>query len=332
MGAPVAEATDTPVALTTHEPTAEPTVPVTGAPSMEPTDAPLMPTKTPSLAPVAEATDAPVVLSSHEPTAEPSVVVTGAPTEEPIISSTHEPTAEPTAYVPKSIEPTAYVPKSSEPTAYVPKSIEPTAYMPKSSEPTAFVKASILPTHSPVAEADVSMCNARMASASQIVPGVSYPPMGCSTFFWEDANSSNELYSTFCTCRELGQLDIPLSIFAYPNDGPDPIDYPRIHTIVSGWNTSLTVQAPYIHGSTSSKTGSTGTDRLVIGPREVTTIEKLEETGGSGTWTGQVQSIQLMAWNYCGQVIDCNDVTTTLKRRYPKAIRNRSRRKLYCTG
>jgi hypothetical protein len=338
--APVAEATDTPVALTTHEPTAEPTVPVTGAPSMEPTDAPLMPTKTPSLVPVAEATDAPVVLSSHEPTAEPSVVVTGAPTEEPIISSTHEPTAEPTAALtqgtgsptleaePVSTEPTAYVPKSSEPTAYVPKSIEPTAYMPKSSEPTAFVKASILPTHSPVAEADVSMCNARMASASQIVPGVSYPPMGCSTFFWEDANSSNELYSTFCTCRELGQLDIPLSIFAYPNDSPAPDSYPPVHTIVSGWNTSLTVEAPYIHGSTTGPTGSTGTDRLVIGPREVTTIEKLEEKAGSGTWTGRVNSIQLMGWNNCGHTIDCNDVTTTLKRRYPKAARNRSRRRL----
>merc|ERR1719502_220926 len=348
--APVAEATDAPVALTTHEPTAEPTVPVTGAPSMEPTDAPLMPTKTPSLAPVAEATDAPVVLSSHEPTAEPSVVVTGAPTEEPIISSTHEPTAEPTAaltqgtgpptleaepvstepaaYVPKSSEPTAYTPKSVEPTAYVPKSSEPTAYVPKSILPTAFVKASILPTHSPVAEADVSMCNARTASASQIVPGVSYPPMGCSTFFWEDANSSNELYSTFCTCRELGQLDIPLSIFAYPNDSPAPDSYPPVHTIVSGWNTSLTVEAPYIHGSMTGPTGSTGTDRLVIGPREVTTIEKLEETAGSGTWTGRVNSIQLMGWNNCGHTIDCNDVTTTLKRRYPKAARNRSRRRL----
>merc|ERR1711907_382079 len=125
---------------------------------------------------------------------------------------------------------------------------EPTAYVPKSSEPTAYVKLSVIPTHSPVAETDVSMCDARLASASQVIAGVSYPPMGCSTFFWEDVKSSKELFATFCTCRELGQLDVPLSIFAYPQGSSDPIEYPNIHTIVSGWNTSLTVEAPYIHG------------------------------------------------------------------------------------
>ena len=288
---------------------------------MEPTDAPLMLTKAP--------TDAPVALSTHEPTAEPTTSVAKRPSTEPAASTSQGSRSPTRKKALSSSEPTAYVHASSEPTAYVRKSPEPTAYAPKSSEPTAYVKASVLPTHSPAAEAKALTCDAELASATHVVAGVSYPLMGCSTFFWEDEKSSEELFATFCTCRELGQLDVPLSLFAYPKDSPDPTEYPHIHTIVSGWNTSMTVEAPYVHGSTSHRSDYDGLDRLVIGPREVTTIEKLERVAGSGAWTGDVKSIKLMGWNYCGNVVDCDDVAATLKRRVPKVVRNRSRRRLF---
>ena len=56
------------------------------------------------------------------------------------------------------------------------------------------------------------------------------------------------------------------------DDKEYPETYPDITTIVSGWNTSLTIQAPY-----DDEEDGEGVDRLVIGPREVNTMNALEE-------------------------------------------------------
>lgn len=185
---------------------------------------------------------------------------------------------------------------------HVPVTGKPVKEVPVTTSPMSTPTAE--PSHSQGAMDDTSMCNAKSVSESGVTIGKGHPPMGCSTFFYK--KDGKDMFSSFCSCRQLGQLDVPPSIFSL--DGTD-VEYAPVTTIVSGLNTSLTVQAPYTDGDEGE---DFGVDRLVIGPLEVAKIPILEEKAGSGTWTGDIKKIQLMSWNVCGPPISCDAILDSL--------------------
>ncbi len=80
----------------------------------------------------------------------------------------------------------------------------------------------------------------------------------------------------------------------------DPEGFPTISAIISGYNASLTIYAPY-YSNLGTPEEVQGVDKYVLGPREVADLTSIERKSGSGLWNDKVKSISIMAWNECTQ-------------------------------
>merc|ERR1711916_4667 len=244
--------------------------PVTTAPPVP------SPTLSPFIQPTARPTGAPVI----RPTAEPSEAPTTGPTQHPRARPTMEPLARPTLF--PTMDPT----KSplTVPSRYPTNHPNP--------EPSHF------PTDAPVNVDPTLMPTA--APESKIIVGKTYPHNGCASFFWSSiVNVGTSMVSTICSCGELGETSVPEILMADVGL-VDPEGFPTISAIISGYNTSLTIYAPYwYHLGTPEEVQ--GVDKYVLGPREVADLTAIERKSGSGLWNDKVKSISIMSWNECTQ-------------------------------
>jgi hypothetical protein len=147
----------------------------------------------------------------------------------------------------------------------------------------------------PTMDKRVVICKGTTAEESKIIPGETFPASGCASFFWSAVQGLDDtMVSTICSCGEVGQVDIPNYLMekvgAASKDG-----FPTISTIITGYNTSLTIYAPYWTEEVS------GVDKNVVGPHEVADLTKIQRASGSGVWNDKVKYITVMAWNDCEQ-------------------------------
>lgn len=250
-----------------------------------------VPTPSPFIQPTAKPTRAPVI----NPTAEPSDSPTPGPTNRPRARPTMEPLARPTLF--PTMDPT----KSplAVPSRYPTNHPNP--------EPSHFptdapvnVDPTLMPTAAPSMDPRLVICKGKAASESKIIVGKTYPHNGCASFFWSSlVNVGTSMVSTICSCGELGETSVPEILMA--DVGLlDPEGFPTISAIISGYNASLTIYAPY-YSNLGTPEEVQGVDKYVLGPREVADLTSIERKSGSGLWNDKVKSISIMAWNECTQ-------------------------------
>ena len=157
-----------------------------------------------------------------------------------------------------------------------------------------------MPTVAPSMDPRLVICKGKAAEESKIIIGKTFPNKGCATFFWSSLyNVGSSMVSTICTCEDLGETAVPDFLMADVGL-VDANGFPTISSIITGYNTSLTVYAPYFrHEGTPLEIR--GVDKYVMGPRETADLTAIRRDSGSGLWNDQIKSISLMAWNKCTQ-------------------------------
>lgn len=256
----------------------------TQAPVTEPTNSPfIQPTANPTMAPIIPPTVQPTVFPSANPTTaprpRPTMEPLARPTKFPTMDPTKSPLAEPSKF------PTSHPnPEPSHFPTQVPINIDPT----------------LMPTAAPSMDPRLVICKGKAASESKIIPGETHPNMGCASFFWASVNNLDEgMISTICSCGELGQTEVP-EILMEDVGLVDTKGFPTISTVITGYNTSLTVYAPY-WSNLGTPEEVKGVDKYVVGPHETADLTKINRESGSGVWNDKVASISIMAWNECVQ-------------------------------
>jgi len=253
--------------LITQAPVASPTLSPFINPTPRPSRAPVIPPTTePTDSPTPSPTKAPRARPTMEPLARPTLFPTQDPTKNPLAVPTRFPTNHP----------------NPEPSHYPTNA-------PIVTDPT------FMPTIAPTMDERIVICKGTTAEESKIKVGETYPKNGCSSFFWSAPDGlRNTMVSTICTCGEVGQVDIPNSLMeivgAAAEDG-----FPTISTIITGYNVSLTIYAPYWTNVVE------GIDKYVVGEHEVADLTMIERSSGSGVWNDKVKSISMMAWTDCEQ-------------------------------
>jgi len=259
--------------------------PVTTAPPVP------SPTLSPFIQPTARPTGAPVI----RPTAEPSEAPTTGPTQHPRARPTMEPLARPTLFPTMDPTKSPLAVPSRYPTNH--PNPEPSHFptdAPVNIDPT------LMPTAAPSMDPRLVICKGKAASESKIIVGETYPHPGCASFFWSSlVNVGTSMVSTICSCGELGETEVPEILMADVGL-VDPDGFPTISSIISGYNTSLTIYAPY-WSNLGTPEEVQGVDKYVLGPREVADLTSVERKSGSGLWNDKVKSISIMAWNECTQ-------------------------------
>lgn len=253
--------------LITQAPVAAPTLSPFINPTARPSRAPVIPPTTePTKSPTPNPTTAPRARPTMEPLARPTLFPTQDPTKNPLAVPTRFPTNHPNA------EPSHFPTEA-----------------PIVTDPT------FMPTMAPTMDERIVICKGTTAEDSNIVVGTTYPKNGCASFFWSAPTGlTDTMVSTICTCGEVGQVDIPNSLMevvgAAAEDG-----FPTISTIITGFNVSLTIYAPYWTDIVE------GIDKYVVGEHEVADLTEIERSSGSGVWNDKVKSISMMAWTECAQ-------------------------------
>lgn len=257
---------------------------ITGPPVASPTYSPFVqPTPRPSNAPVINPTRAPSTPPTPGPTNHPRARPTMEPLARPTLYPTRDPTKSPLAV------PTCYPTDHPHP--------EPSHYptnVPVNVDPT------LMPTAAPSMDPRLVICKGKAAAESKIIVGETYPNSGCASFFWSSlVNVGASMVSTICSCGELGETAVPEILMADVGL-VDPEGFPTISAIISGYNASLTIYAPY-WSNLGTPEEVQGVDKYVLGPREVADLTVLRRASGSGLWNDKVKSISIMAWNECTQ-------------------------------
>ena len=206
-----------------------------------------------------------------EPLARPTLYPTLDPTKAPLAEPSRYPTNHPN-------------PEPSHFPTDVPVNVDPT----------------LMPTAAPSMDPRLVICKGKAAEESKIIPGESFPHNGCASFFWSSvANLDQSMVSTICSCGELGQMEVPEVLMA--DVGLlDPDGFPTISTVITGFNTSLTIYAPY-YTNLGTPEEVKGVDKFVVGPHELADLTVVERQSGSGVWNDKVHSISIMAWCDCTQ-------------------------------
>jgi len=249
------------------------------------------PTLSPFIQPTAKPTGAPVI----RPTAQPSEAPTTGPSQHPRARPTMEPLASPTLFPTMDPTKSPLAVPSRYPTNH--PNPEP-SYFP--TDVPVNVDPTLMPTAAPSMDPRLVICKGKAASESKIIVGKTYPHPGCASFFWSSlVNVGTSMVSTICACNELGETEVPEILMA--DVGLlDPAGFPTISSIISGYNTSLTIYAPY-WSNLGTPEEVQGVDKYVLGPRETADLTSVKRKSGSGLWNDKVKSISIMAWNECTQ-------------------------------
>lgn len=141
-----------------------------------------------------------------------------------------------------------------------------------------------------------------MSATAGEVNRTRFPSDGCVSMFWRSPDLlSNSPITTICACLSVGQLVFDNDMLVKIGVTQAPKGYPVTSTIISGAQVSMTIY---------TTPDASGTDKFVVGPKEVVDLSKVERPSGAGPFNDRLRSITMMSWASCRQhqyTEDCLD-------------------------